>query len=114
MKGDLEDALFAADFGDVISGAAPKVYQDPATFFQNTHPARALCKVIQTVFERLCDAKEPGATIRLSTGFGGGKTHALIAMWHLARNVRDPSLGTHLLPAAQRPASVTVVGVDAG
>ena len=114
MKGDLEDALFAADFGDVISGAAPKVYQDPATFFQNTHPARALCKVIQTVFERLCDAKEPGATIRLSTGFGGGKTHALIAMWHLARNVRDPSLGTHLLPAAQRPPSVTVVGVDAG
>lgn len=114
LKGDLEDAIFAAEFGDLISGKAPKVYKDASTFYQNTHPAKALCKVTQAVFGRLANAREPGATIRLSTGFGGGKTHTLMALWHLAQNIADVSMGTELLAAAGRPASVTAVGVDAG
>jgi len=114
LKGDLDDAIFAADFGDLIAGKAPKVYGDPKTFFQNTHPAKQLCKVIEVVFERLADPKEAGATLRLSTGFGGGKTHTLMALWHLAKNISNLSLGTELLPAAGRPKSVTVVGVDLG
>jgi hypothetical protein len=114
LKGDLDDAIFAADFGDLISGKAPKVYGDAKTFFQNTHPAKQLCKVIEAVFERLADPKEAGATLRLSTGFGGGKTHTLMALWHLARNIANPSMGTEVLPAAGRPKSVTVVAVDLG
>ena len=113
LKGDLDDAIFAADFGNLISGNAPKVYGIAKTFFQNTHPAQQLCKVVQTVFGRLADAKERGATVRLSTGFGGGKTHTLMALWHLAKNIGDPKLGTDLLPAAGRPRGVTVVAVDA-
>ena len=50
LKGDLDDAIFAADFGDLIAGKAPEVYGDAGTFFQNTHPAAPLCKVVQTVF----------------------------------------------------------------
>ena len=114
LKGDLNDAIFAADFGDLIAGKAPVVYGDAKTFFHNTHPAQQLCKVVQAVFGRLANPKEGGATIRLSTGFGGGKTHTLIALWHLARNIGDPALGIDLLPAAGRPKTVTVVGVDAG
>ncbi|MBC7234301.1 MAG: ATP-binding protein [Chloroflexi bacterium] len=112
LKGDLQDALFAADFGHVVEGVAPDVYQNPLVFFRNTHPAARLKQVIATVFERLADPGEPGATLRLSTGFGGGKTHALIALWHLARNIAQLSLGTELLPAAGRPAEVVVAGVD--
>ncbi len=114
LKGDLDDAIFAADFGDLISGKAPGVYKEAATFFQNTHPARQLRKVVEVVFGRLADAKEGGTTIRLSTGFGGGKTHTLMALWHLAKNIVDPAIGTELLPAAGRPKKVTVVGIDAG
>jgi predicted AAA+ superfamily ATPase len=73
LKGDLDDAIFAADFGDLISGKAPKVYKEATAFFQNTHPAKQLCKVAEVVFGRLADPKEGGATIRLSTGFGGGR-----------------------------------------
>ena len=113
LKGDLEDAIFAADFGDLISGTAPAVYLDSKTFFQNTHPAQELCKVVKAVFNRLADPKEGGAAIRLSTGFGGGKTHTLMALWHLARNITDAALGTELLPAAGRPKKVTVAAVDA-
>lgn len=40
LQGDLDDAVFAADFGNLIAGNAPKVYAHSKTFFQNTHPAR--------------------------------------------------------------------------
>jgi len=113
LKGDLEDALFAADFGHVIVGIAPPVYQDPVVFFRNTHPAAPLKRIISTIFGRLADPNEAGATVRLSTGFGGGKTHTLIALWHLARNIAHTSLGTDLLPAAGRPKKVIVAGIDA-
>lgn len=114
LKGELDDVIFAADFGDLVAGTAPKVYDDAKQFFQNTHPARELCRVVQAIFHRLANPKEAGATIRLSTGFGGGKTHTLMALWHLAKHVADVSLGTDLLPAAGRPKSVSVVGVDLG
>jgi hypothetical protein len=112
LAGDLDDAIFAADFGKVIAGEAPNVYQDPKIFFQNTHPARPLCKVVQEVFGRLVNTKERGATLRLSTGFGGGKTHTLLTLWHLGRNIGDLSLGVEILPAAGRPKNVRVVAAD--
>ena len=112
LQGDLQDAIFAADFGYVVEGVAPAVYQDAAEFFRNTHPAAALCEVTRLIFERLSKSGEAGLTLRLSTGFGGGKTHTLIALWHLARNIGEVTLGTDLLPAAGRPKAVRVVGFD--
>ena len=53
LKGELSDAIFAADFGDLVAGKAAKVYGDARTFFQNTHPAKQLCKVVEAVFGRL-------------------------------------------------------------
>jgi hypothetical protein len=113
LEGELDDAIFAADFGQVIDGSAPKVYKDAETFIRNTEPTPDLKAVCRAVFKALADKKEAGQLIRLSTGFGGGKTHTLIALWHLARNVSKLSFGTALLPAAGRPKSVNVVAVDA-
>jgi hypothetical protein len=115
LQGDLEDAIFAADFGDLIAEdiRTPRVYRDPQTFFTNTHPAADLKRIVTHVFGRLARSNEGGAVIRLSTGFGGGKTHTLMALWHLAKNVADPRLGIDLLPAAGRPTEVRVIAVDA-
>lgn len=112
LEGELEDAIFAADFGQLIEGTAPKVYGNAAEFFRNTEPTPDLRKICSAVFEALANKKESGQLIRLSTGFGGGKTHTLMALWHLARNIDDLSVGSELLPAAKRPASVRVVAVD--
>jgi len=113
LEGELDDAIFAADFGQVIDGSAPKVYKDAETFIRNTEPTPDLKAVCTAVFKALADKKEAGQLIRLSTGFGGGKTHTLIALWHLANSISKLSFGTELLPAAGRPKSVTVVAVDA-
>lgn len=74
-QGDLRDELFAASFGDLIAGTAPPVYQEPATFFRNTHPAYNLRRMVEVVFNRLADPRESGATLRLSTGSGLMRSH---------------------------------------
>lgn len=114
LSGDLKDAIFAADFGDVVANhpGAPDVYRDPKLFFRNTHPARDLTRIVGAVFSALANQNEPGLALRLSTGFGGGKTHTLLTLWHLARQVGNAQLGTELLPADGRPASVHVAAVD--
>ena len=114
LKGDLNDSIFAADFGTLVAGNADPVYGVAKTFFANTHPATQLKKVVEVVFERLASPQESGAVVALSTGFGGGKTHTLMALYHLAENIADISLGTELLPAAGRPKKVKVIAIDAG
>ncbi len=113
LEGELDDAIFAANFGELIDGSAPKVYGHAETFFRNTEPTPDLKSVCAAVFKALADKKEAGQLIRLSTGFGGGKTHTLMALWHLADNIAQLSLGTELLPAAGRPKTVNVVAIDA-
>jgi hypothetical protein len=46
LKGDLEDAIFAADFGHVVEKIAPDVYKTPTEFFRNTYPTARLQKII--------------------------------------------------------------------
>jgi hypothetical protein len=113
LQGELLDAIFAASFGQLIRDEGPGVYRDPAQFFQNTFPTDALRSLCQRVFGPLADPVEAGRFFRLSTGFGGGKTHALMSLWHLAKNIADPTTGAHLLAPAGRPHKVRVVGVDA-
>lgn len=113
LKGDLQDSLFAAVFSHVVMGTAPDVYSKPDVFFSNTYPTAPLVSLVKAIFGKLSDPNEPGTLIRLSTGFGGGKTHTLIALWHLAKNIAQINLGTELLPAAGRPKKVRVVGIDA-
>ncbi len=112
LEGDLQDAIFAADFGMVVEGRAAQVYQDAREFFRNTHPTANLKHLVQLIFDRLADKQEAGAAVRLSTGFGGGKTHSLIALWHLAQHIGDAAIGAEVLPVAGRPSKVVVVGID--
>ena len=112
LQGELNDALFAANFGRLIRNEGPPVYREPALFFRNTFPTDALCSLCQRVFAPLANPAEAGRFFRLSTGFGGGKTHALMALLHLARNIADPTMGAHLLAPAGRPAEVRVIGID--
>ena len=113
LQGELDDAIFAASFGKLIRNEGPSIYREPTLFFRNTYPTAALSKLCRNVFDRLGSSAESGAILRLSTGFGGGKTHALMTLWHLAQNISEPTLGTELLPPAGRPAKVKVVGIDA-
>jgi hypothetical protein len=113
LQGELNDAIFAANFGRLVRGEGEPIYRGPALFFQNTFPTDALKSLCKRVFGPLASSSESGRFFRLSTGFGGGKRHSLMALWHLAKAISDPTMGTRLLAPAGRPSDVCVVGVDA-
>jgi hypothetical protein len=84
LKGELSEDIFAARLKDVTDGTAEPVYGDPAIFFDNTFPTSGLKTVISDALGRLMgDAAGKNAIIRLETAFGGGKTHNLIALYHI-------------------------------
>ncbi|BAU16040.1 hypothetical protein LEP3755_66070 (plasmid) [Leptolyngbya sp. NIES-3755] len=89
LSGELSLDLFAAKLKLVVDGNAPKVYQDPESFFANTFPTEGLKTLIAEVFGRLAGTAIGSPVIRLETSFGGGKTHDEIALWHIARNGRS-------------------------
>lgn len=86
LQGELKDEMFAARLRDVIEQTADPVYGDPKRFFENTYPTEGLKTLIHEVIGRL-SGKAPASSpfIRLETSFGGGKTHNLIALYHLAQ-----------------------------
>jgi hypothetical protein len=57
LEGELDDAIFAADFGQLAEGSAPKVYGHAETFFRNTEPRPDLRAVCIAVFKALADKK---------------------------------------------------------
>ncbi|MGQ9616444.1 MAG: ATP-binding protein [Spirochaetota bacterium] len=94
-KGLMSGAIFAADLGDVVSGKAPLEYCDAGIFFQKTYLTHGLKNLLYNVLSRLSGGKDlPSATaaqagdpvIQLQTPFGGGKTHALLALYHAVKN----------------------------
>ena len=77
------DAEFAANLALVDRGQGEEEYVDPAAFFRITHTTEGLRRVLRAVVERLGGhGGEP--VIGLQTNFGGGKTHTMLALHHLA------------------------------
>jgi hypothetical protein len=86
-KGRLSEAVFAANIWAVAQGTAPEIYLDPETFFSKTYITSGLKSVMQRVGRALSGDAEAGDRIfSLQTSFGGGKTHSLVALWHIAKH----------------------------
>lgn len=113
-EGLIRESDFAADLAQVLRSAAPREYQDPATFFANTHPTDGLKRLLEHVCRRLSGSgSEASSIFRLDTQYGGGKTHALIALAHAARSGRDvPAIAEFVDPALLPRAGVRVAAFD--
>ena len=77
---------FAADLYDVVmQNGQSSAYEDPYNFFSLTYPTENLRKLVKDVALRLA-GKSTKAYRQLSVNYGGGKTHTLIALRHLAHD----------------------------
>lgn len=83
-SGNYQEAEFAADLWQVYKGNAPAEYHDPREFFRRTFLTAGLRELIIRAINRW--RKEPGGepVVELQTTFGGGKTHSMLALYHLA------------------------------
>ncbi len=80
--GRYRQAEFAADLSQVARGTAEVEYQDPIEFFARTYMTVGIRGLLLQVLRRLGGiGGEP--IIQLKTSFGGGKTHSLLALYHL-------------------------------
>src|SRR6266705_2609283 len=77
---------FAIALEQVVAGTAPEDYKDPARFFERTLFTRALREHSGMIFRRLSgETANTAPVLTLITQFGGGKTHTLTALYHIAR-----------------------------
>jgi hypothetical protein len=101
----LDASEFAVHLDQVREGLAPADYQKPERFFERTYLTKNLASLASEVIRRLSGEKtETNAIFNLSTQFGGGKTHALTLLYHLARQG----------PAANKFAGVATLLAKAG
>ena len=78
---------FAIALEQVVAGTAPEDYRNPDQFFVRTCFTRALREHAGMVLRRLSGRTDNTAPVlTLITQFGGGKTHTLTTLYHLARN----------------------------
>ncbi|MEI6414944.1 MAG: DUF499 domain-containing protein [Pseudomonadota bacterium] len=84
LKGTFQQAEFAADLSRVHAGTASPEYQNPSLFFQRTFITEGMRLLLDSVVKRL-SGRGGDPVIQLQTAFGGGKTHTMLAVYHLAR-----------------------------
>ena len=83
LEARFSDAEFAANLALVDQGEGGEEYGDPAAFFRITYATEGLRRVLTATLARLAGrGGEP--VIGLQTNFGGGKTHTMLALHHLA------------------------------
>lgn len=83
-EGRYYNAEFAADLAQVASGSGSFEYRDPKEFFDRTYITEGLKGLLIQAIQRVTgQGGEP--VIQLKTAFGGGKTHSMLALYHLLR-----------------------------
>jgi len=82
-RGTFQQAEFAADITQVHTGRASEEYKNPTLFFQRTFITEGMAALLTSVAQRLTGSGgDP--VIQLQTAFGGGKTHTMLAVMHMA------------------------------
>ena len=85
-QGSYQQAEFMADLQQVHDGRADSTqYGNPVDFYVHTYITPGIRALLVNALRRLSgNGGDP--VIQTRTGFGGGKTHSLIALYHLVRN----------------------------
>lgn len=119
-SGRYQQAEFAADLWQVHLGEGTSEYRDPVEFFRRTYLTESLKGMLVGAVQRLggsSSASSGDPVVQLQTNFGGGKTHSMLALYHLFSGIAPNELagidtvmleaGATQLPSARR---VVLVG----
>lgn len=85
LKNKISENQFAVGFHAVLNGTADDIYNDPQLFFDLTHVTKNLTGIYEDVLSRMAHGGSRPLLV-IDTTFGGGKTHTLVALYHLFSN----------------------------
>ena len=107
-SGRYRQAEFAADLWQVHLGEGADEYRDPHEFFRRTFLTESLKGLLATAVRRLA-GRGGDPVVQLQTNFGGGKTHSMLALYHLFSGVAPREL-----PGADEVLAAAEAGAGAG
>jgi predicted AAA+ superfamily ATPase len=81
-SGRYQQAEFAADLWQVYQGEGSDEYKHPTEFFRRTFLTEGLRRLLSQAVLRL-SGTGGDPVVELQTNFGGGKTHSMLALYHL-------------------------------
>jgi predicted AAA+ superfamily ATPase len=90
-SGRYQQAEFAADLWQVHLGEGTDEYKNPVEFFRRTYLTESLKGMLVGAVRRLA-GKGGDPVVQLQTNFGGGKTHSMLALYHLFSGVAPTEL----------------------
>ena len=90
-SGHYQQAEFAADLWQVHLGEGSPEYKDPVEFFRRTYLTESLKRMLVGAVKRIA-GRGGDPVVQLQTSFGGGKTHSMLALYHLFSNVAPSDL----------------------
>jgi predicted AAA+ superfamily ATPase len=107
--GRYQQAEFAADLWQVHLGEGSDEYRNPVEFFRRTYLTDSLKGLLAGAVRRLA-GKGGDPVVQLQTNFGGGKTHSMLALYHLFSSTPPGDLARieQVLKAAGVPTLPTV------
>lgn len=83
--GNFAASEFAADLYKVaFGGEQDSGYADAVEFFRRTYLTEGLTDLVGRAVRRISGDDNAPPVINLQTNFGGGKTHSMLALWHVA------------------------------
>ncbi|MEO5316324.1 Swt1 family HEPN domain-containing protein [Pseudarthrobacter sp. CC12] len=86
--GNFHASEFAADLYKVATGGeVDSDYADPVEFFKRTYLTEGLRDLIGRAVRRFSGDENTSPVINLQTNFGGGKTHSMLSLWHVAAGI---------------------------
>ena len=100
-EGRYKAAEFAADLAQVSRGEGAYEYRDPVEFFSRTYITEGMAGLLVQSLQRIAGmGGEP--VIQLKTAFGGGKTHSMLALYHMVRGTTSIDYIPNLKPVLER------------
>ncbi len=112
-SGRYQQAEFAADLWQVHLDEGTPEYRDPVEFFRRTYLTASLKEMLTKAVQRLSPLAQSGGgdpVVQLQTNFGGGKTHSMLALYHLFSGIKPTELaGVDAILSAAGTATVPTV-----
>lgn len=82
VSGRYKTAEFAVDLQQIADGKGAFEYRDPVMFFERTYITDSMRKLLVQALKRVT-GQDGDPVIQLKTAFGGGKTHTMLALYHM-------------------------------
>ncbi|MGB4406048.1 MAG: DUF499 domain-containing protein [Sphaerochaeta sp.] len=105
--GKYKNAEFAADLAQVARGEGSIEYRDPVEFFARTYITAGMKGLLVEALKRVT-GKDGEPVIQLKTAFGGGKTHSMLALYHLLRGRTPFEKMPSVLPVLKESGIATI------